>query len=70
MKRPTLNEMQPPLKVGDIVWVLKDLTLRGIWPIGRVVEENTGRDGTTRVMTVRTAYGTLNRPATALVKVF
>ena len=70
MKRPKWNEMQPPLKVGDIVWVLKDLTPRGIWPIGRVVEEHPGRDGTTRVVTVRTAYGTLNRPATALVKVF
>ena len=70
MKRPKWNETQPPLKVGDIVWVLKDLTPRGIWPIGRVVEEHPGRDGTTRVVTVRTSHGTLNRPATALVKVF
>ena len=30
MKRPKWNKMQPPLKVGDIVWVLKDLTPRGI----------------------------------------
>ena len=70
MKRLKWNEMQPPLKVGDIVWVLKDLTPRGIWSIRHVVEEHPGRDGTTRVVTVRTDYGTLNRPATALVNVF
>ena len=45
-------------------------TPRGIWPIGRVMEEHPRRDGTTRVVTVRTACGTLSRPATALVKVF
>ena len=52
------------------MWVLKDLTPRGIWSIGRVVDEHRGRDGITRVMTVRTTYDTLNRPAAGLVKVF
>ena len=62
--------MQPPLKVAHTVWLLKDLTPRGIWPIVLVVEEHSGGDGTTRVVTVRTAYGTFNRPTTAFVKVF
>ena len=70
MKRPKWNEMQPPLKVAHIVWLLKDITPRGIWPIVRLVEEHPGGDGTTRVVTVRTAYGTFNRPATVLLRFF
>ena len=52
------------------MWVLGDLTPRGIWPNGHVVEEHPGRGGTTRVVTVRTSYGTFNRPANFFVKVF
>ena len=70
MKRPKWNEMQPPLKVAHIVWLLKELTPQGIWPILRVAEEHPGGDGTARVVTVRTAHGTFNHPTTAFVKVF
>ena len=66
----TPHVMQPPLKVGDIVCVLKDLTPQGIWPIGRVVEEYPGKDGTRRVVTVRAAHGTLNRPLPLLLRFF
>ena len=58
---PTLSKRQKwrtasqPLKVDDIVWVLKHLTPRGIWPLGRVTKTYPGRDGTVRVCTVQTA---------------
>ena len=57
-------------KIGVVVWILKDLTPRGIWPLGRVTAEHSGRDGTALVVTVRTAYGTFDRPASAPARVF
>ena len=56
------NSNDRPLKVDDIVWVLKDQTPRGIWPLGRVMETTTERDGETRVVKVKKAYGTFVRP--------
>ncbi|XP_075262504.1 uncharacterized protein LOC142354120 [Convolutriloba macropyga] len=39
LKRSKWNENnQSPLKVNDVVWILKDMTPRGIWPLGRVLE--------------------------------
>ena len=52
-RRKWTDNNQPPLKVGDVVWVLKDLTPRGIWPLGRVVETSPGRDGEVRVASGR-----------------
>ena len=46
LKRSKWNENnQSPLKVNDVVWILKDMTPRGIWPLGRVLEVYPGRDG-------------------------
>ena len=70
MKRPKWIEMQPSLKVGDILWVHKDLTPRSIWSIGHVKEEPPGRDGTTRVVTVRSAYGYFSLPLSLLLRFF
>ena len=64
------NSNDRPLKVDDIVWVLKDQTPRGIWPLGRVMETTPGRDGETRVVKVKTAYGTFVRPVSGLARVF
>ena len=61
---------QPPLKVGYVVWVLKDLTSRGIWPLGRVVETSPGRHGEVRVAKVETAYGSFMRRVAGLARVF
>ena len=47
------NSNDRQLKVDDIVWVLKDQTPRGIWPLGRVMETTPGRDGETRVVKVK-----------------
>ena len=46
------------LKVNDLVWILKDLTPRGIWPLGRIVETSSGKDRSVRVVKVKTVYGT------------
>ena len=64
------NSNDRPLKVDDIVWVLKDQTPRGIWPLRRVTETTPGRDGETRVVKVKTAYGTFVRPVSGLARVF
>ena len=60
---------QTPLRVNDIVWILKDMTPRGIWPLGRVREVYPGREGQHRVVKVKTAYGTYVRPVSALARV-
>ena len=60
---------QTPLRVNDIVWILKDMTPRGIWPLRRVLEVYPGRDGQHRVVKVKTADGTYVRPVSALARV-
>ena len=68
--RSKLTIQLPPITVGELVWVLRDFTPRGIWPIGRVEVYFPGRDGQTRVCSVKTAYGTFERPAVSLSRVF
>lgn len=64
------KKQEPPLRIDDLVWILKDLTPRGIWPLGRIIKLHPGPDAVSRVCTVRTAYGTFDRPVTALARVF
>ena len=64
---PTLDRRQKrtkatPLKVDDIVWLLQDFTPRGIRPLGKITATHPGKDGVTGVCTVKTAYGTFERP--------
>ena len=60
---------QASFRVNDIVWVLKDMTQRGIGPLGRVLDVYPGRDGQHRVVKVKTTYGTYVRPVCALARV-
>ena len=69
-RRKWTDNNQPPLKFGDVVWVLKELTPRGTWPLGRVVETSLGRDGEVRVAKVKTAYESFVRPVASLARVF
>ena len=70
LKRSKWSESdQMPLRVNDIVWILKDMTPRGIWPFGRVLEVYPDRDGQQRVVKVKKAYGTYVRPVSALARV-
>ena len=68
--RSKWNIQLPPITVGELVWVLRDFTSRGIWPIGRVEAAFLGRDGQTRVCSVKPAYGTFEHPAVSLSRVF
>ena len=58
------------LKVNDIVWLLQDFTPWGIWPLGKITTTHPGKDGFTRVCTVKTAFGTFERLAVSLSTVF
>ena len=60
---------QTSFRVNDIIWVLKDMTQRGIGPLGRVLDVYPGRDGQHRVVKVKTTYGTYVRPVCALARV-
>ena len=55
----------PKWSLGDMVWILKDLPLHGIWSLGRITATHPGKDGVPRVYTVKTAHGTFERPAVA-----
>ena len=68
-KRSKWSEQGDSLKVNDLVWILKDLTPRGIWPLGRIVETSPGKDGSVRVVKVKMAYGTYVRPVAGLARV-
>ncbi|XP_075256645.1 uncharacterized protein LOC142349118 [Convolutriloba macropyga] len=68
-KRSKWSEQGDSLKVNDLVWILKDLTPRGIWPLGQIVETSPGKDGSVRVVKVKTAYGTYFRPVAGLARV-
>ncbi|GFY40577.1 DUF5641 domain-containing protein [Trichonephila inaurata madagascariensis] len=54
------------LKVGDIVLVGCENLKRVNWPIARVQELSTGRDGRVRVVKVKTRNGILTRPVRKL----
>ena len=70
LKRSKWNENnQLPLKANDVVWILKDMTPREIWPLGRVLELYTARDGQHRLVKVKTAYVTFVCPVFALARV-
>ena len=59
---PTKN-----LQVGDVVCVRGQNLPPTKWPLARIVQVYPGKDGHTRVATVRTAQGTYRRPITKLV---
>ena len=60
---------QTPLRVSDIVWILKNMTPRGIWPLGRVLEVYPGLDGQHPAVKVKTAHGTYIRPVSTPARV-
>ena len=54
-KRVKWQKTNEELVEGDIVWVLKDFTPRGIWPLGKIVKAHRGSDGTARSFDIQTA---------------
>lgn len=47
------------LSVGDIVILCEDNTVPSQWPLARIVKTHHGKDGVSRVVTVRTSSGNL-----------
>ena len=69
IKRTKWTQPEETLEKDDLVWILEDFTPRGIWPLGRVLEVFTGSDGIARSCKLKTALGTLTRPAVKLALV-
>jgi len=60
------TEPTQPLREGSIVLVSDERYPPTKWPLGRVVKIHPGRDGKTRVVTVRTQTSTFTRPIVKL----
>lgn len=61
------NQQSPSLKVGDMVLVSGEVTPRGSWPLGRVLETFPSPDGLVRSVKVKTRLGTFVRPIARVV---
>ena len=66
---PTLHQRSKwkqdkhPLQIGFDKSTRQRFDPRGIWRLGRIVSLHPGPDGTARVCSVRTAFGTFEQPA-------
>jgi len=60
------TESTQPIREGSIVLVLDERYPPTKWPLGLVLKIHPGRDGKTRVVTVRTQTSTLTRPIVKL----
>ena len=69
-KRTKWQRSHDELDEGDIVWVLKEFTPRGIWPLGKIVKAHRGSDGIAMSFDIQTATGMVQRPAVTLSRVF
>ncbi|XP_075252051.1 uncharacterized protein LOC142344348 [Convolutriloba macropyga] len=69
-KRTKWQRSNDELDEGDIMWVLKDFTPRGIWPLWRIVKARRGSDGIARSFDIQTSTGVVQRPAVTLSRVF
>ena len=69
-RRTKWQQANAELKKDDVVWLYKDFTPRGIWPIGRIVKAHVSRDGVARSFDIKTSTGMVQRPAVRFGKVF
>ena len=58
---PTRN-----VQVGDIVILQEDNMVPTKWPLAKVIQTHTGKDGLVRVVIIKTATGTYKRPVTKI----
>ncbi|KAL7301952.1 hypothetical protein TKK_0005544 [Trichogramma kaykai] len=68
-KRNNWQEAEPNILVGDIVLAKNESTPCACWPVAKVNEVHSGKDGLVRVATVATASGSYKRPIVKLVKI-
>ncbi|XP_039309110.1 uncharacterized protein LOC105208245 [Solenopsis invicta] len=60
------NKPTPSLREGTLVLVVDERYPPSKWPLGRIIQVHPGKDGLTRVVTVRTQTSTLKRPVTKI----
>ena len=58
---PTRN-----VQVGDVVILQEDNMVPTKWPLAKVIQTHTGKDGLVRVVTIKTPTGTYKRPVTKI----
>ncbi|CAH2083722.1 unnamed protein product [Euphydryas editha] len=63
------TELHKPLQIGDLVLVVDPNAPRNVWPRGIVEEVFTGKDGSVRVVQVRTQLGSLKRSVARVAKI-
>ena len=66
-KRQKWLNPSPNLAVNDIVLIMNQNTVRGLWPMGRVIDTKIGRDGLVRSARLKTQSGEVVRPISKLV---
>lgn len=57
----------PVPNVGDVVWVMEDDMPPARWLYGWIVDEHTGSDGITRVVSLRYKDSVIKRPVSKLI---
>jgi len=65
-QRNKWKDIQPNAKIGDVVLLKEDNLPPLAWKRAVISDIHTGRDRLTRVVTLRTAKGTLKRPVTKI----
>ena len=60
------NQPTPSLQKGSLVLVIDERYPPSKWPLGRILDVHPGKDGHTRVVTVKTQSSTYKRPITKL----
>ena len=68
-KRTKWQRSNDELDESDIVWVVRDFTTRGIWPLGKIVKAHRVSDGIARSFDIQTSTGMVQRPAVTLSRV-
>lgn len=60
------NQPMPELQPGSLVFITDERYPPSKWPLGRIIKTHPGKDGHVRVVTVKAATGTFERPITKL----
>jgi hypothetical protein len=65
-QRTKWKDVQPNVTIGDVVLLKEDNLPPLVWKKAVISDIHAGSDGLTRVVTLRTAMGTLKRPVTKI----
>jgi hypothetical protein len=69
-KRNKWKHPEEDVKLGALVLIKEDNLAPTQWRRGRVTAIHPGKDGKTRIVTLRTAHGEVTRPIVKLVQLF